>query len=286
MKNFKKSFFILLFTISIQIVVYSSFIQPYISTWGATTQEVNSVLVGDNIAPYIVSTRAINIQVSTAKVWNMLTELGADRGGFFAYTFLENILGYETIQSNSSQNKTPTMDIGRIIPTTINNNEKYSFPIVDVKAEKYFVLKNWGTFLLKTIDTNQTRLIIRTHGQGTSTSKNEIKNLIFEPLHYIMERRMFLGIKAKSENYNLEVSPINDILWLIGIIFSAIGIIIIIFTYTNIMSIILTIILSNIWLYSLLVFNPLSFSSLILLMVTLLVIVSLKINANKTQEPI
>jgi hypothetical protein len=282
MKNFKKSFFILFFTMSIQVVVYFSFIQPFISTWGATAQEVNSVLVGDNIAPYIVSTRAIDIEVSTSKVWNLLTQLGADRGGFFAYTFLENILGYKTIQYNSSQSKNLTMEVGRIIPTTVNSNDKYSFPIVYVQNEQYFVLKNWGTFLLKKIAPNKTRLIIRTHGQGTSNSKNDIKNLIFEPLHYIMERRMFLGIKAKSENYNLGISPINDILWLIGIIFSAIGIIIIIFTYTNVISIILTIILSNIWLYSLLIFNPLSFSSLILFIIILITYILLKINANKT----
>jgi len=174
------------------------------------------------------------------------------------------------------------MKVGRIIPTTVNGNKKYSFPIIEIQDKKYFVLKNWGTFLLKKIDSTETRLIIRTHGKETSTSKNEISNLIFEPLHYIMEKRMLLGIQAKCENKKIE--PTKDILWFIGIVFSAFGIILIIFKYTNFIAIILTFILSNIWLCALLVINPLSFFSSIFLIIVLVIYILLKVNANKTLE--
>lgn len=259
MNNYTKSILLLLLTIFIQLVVYSTFIKDYISTWGLKKDEQNLVLKGDDIAPYIISTRAITINSSKTEVWNILSQLGADRAGFYAYSFLEELLGYKTI--NKTLNIDHSMKVGRRIPSTIEKNEKYSFPIVEVEYQKYFVLKFWGTFFIKEISDNKFRLIVRSHGH--TNNKSDIENLIFEPLHYIMERRMMLGIKAKSENDSIWEGI--DLIWLFSIVSSAIGIFLMIFKFRNVMSIFVSIILSNIWLYCLLVFNPLWYSSLILL---------------------
>ncbi len=130
MKHLLASIFIFLFVITIQLTVYLNFIQPTISGWGATNKEVHTKLIGDDIAPYIISTRAININAPISELWTILTQLGADRAGFFAYTFLEEILGFKTISEKDLNKKVFSMAVGRVVPTTINKNDKYSFPVV------------------------------------------------------------------------------------------------------------------------------------------------------------
>ena len=278
MNKYLKIILLFFITISIQILTYTIFIKDHISAWGSNKEEQILSLKGDEIAPYIISTRAININSTNIKVWNTLSKLGADREGFFAYSFIEELLGYKTIKNNEQLNH--SMNIGRSIPTTIEKNEKYSFQIVDVKYGNYFVLKNWGTFFIKETKQNQTKLIVRSHGH--TENKNDIQNLLFEPMHYIMERRMMIGIKAESENY--KISEFIDFLWLFSIIFTALGILYIMFSFFNIISICMTIILSNIWLYCLLVFNPLSYSSLILFIVVCLTYILLKRYNNQKSQ--
>ena len=97
MSNIMKSILSLMFIICIQIMVYAVFLRPLILTWGASENEVKMPLVGDSLSPYICSTRAISIDVQISEVWKWLIQLGADRGGFFCYTFIEKALEYEGI---------------------------------------------------------------------------------------------------------------------------------------------------------------------------------------------
>ncbi len=115
-------------------------------------------------------------------------------------------------------------------------------------------------------------------------SQNSIQNLIFEPLHYIMERRMFLGIKSVAERHdNSRLSTMYDILWFLGIILSALGIVILIFKSKNILEVLLCTIFSTLWFYSLLIFDPLFISSTIL---SLFVFITLKVfsRSNPNQQ--
>ena len=95
MSNIWKSFIILALIIVIQLIVYTVFLKPIIFTWGATDQEIQMPMAGDDSAPYISSTRAVTINAPASEVWKWLTQLGADRGGFFSYSFIEKALGYE-----------------------------------------------------------------------------------------------------------------------------------------------------------------------------------------------
>lgn len=63
--------------------------------------------------------------------------------------------------------------------------------------------KSW-TFFLQPIDEHTTRLIIRGRGEFNPDLKNPLLNFIlwrgiFEPAHFIMERKMMLGIKQRAE---------------------------------------------------------------------------------------
>lgn len=149
-------------------------------------------MVGDNKALTITSTRTILINASKTKVWQWLVQLGADRGGFYSYDFIENALGDKTRTQKLIKPKFKTIKTGDLIRGSINKNGgivPYNFRVLYVKLKDTFVLNNWGTFLLKKVDNHQTRLIILTREPGhTSLLTKIIANYIIVPLHYIMER--------------------------------------------------------------------------------------------------
>jgi hypothetical protein len=59
------------------------------------------------------------------------------------------------------------------------------------------VLEGWGAFVLEPVGNRATRLIIRSRGPGAWGRLSHY--LFWEPAHFIMERRMMLGIKKRAE---------------------------------------------------------------------------------------
>ena len=276
MSNFIKSTLLLFVIFLIQLIIYSSLIQDEISTWNASKNEISAKMQGDNIAPFIVSTRAITIDANVKEVWNTLVTLVADRGGFFAYTFLERLLGFEAHTINVPKDYIYDMRVGRLVPTTAAKDEKYSFLVVASKKYEYFVLEGWGSFALKQISNTQTRLIIRTHGLKGLYTWAKVSDLVFEPFHYIMEKRMLLGIKNKIENpLDLDSNIKYDVLWFSSLVLSALLILVFIYKNNSFVCFIFASIYSFLWLYCLLIFNPLSlyaFGLLVLVFISIILL--------------
>lgn len=276
MSNFIKSTLLLFVIFLIQFIIYSSLIQDEISTWNASKNEISAKMQGDNIAPFIVSTRAITIDANVKEVWNTLVTLGADRGGFFAYTFLERLLGFEAHTINVPKDYIYDMRVGRLVPTTAAKDEKYSFLVVASKKYEYFVLEGWGSFALKQISNTQTRLIIRTHGLKGLYTWAKVSDLVFEPFHYIIEKRMLLGIKNKIENpLDLDSNIKYDVLWFSSLVLSALLILVFIYKNNSFVCFIFASIYSFLWLYCLLIFNPLSlyaFGLLVLVFISIILL--------------
>lgn len=62
---------------------------------GARPEEVSGVLPGDDLFPQasVVSTRAISIDAPPDYVWPWVAQMGQDKGGFYSYTWAENLVG-------------------------------------------------------------------------------------------------------------------------------------------------------------------------------------------------
>ena len=128
---------------------------------------------------------------------------------------------------------------------------------MSVEPGKSFVLKNWGAFVLKKINTEQTRLIIRTHGWETPTLMSKLGYFVMMPLHYIMERRMLMGIKTRAEaGAGFQLSSTSDVLWFSGIVLSYLGIVLMVFILFGIQKYLMPSIYGVLWLIILLVFKP------------------------------
>ncbi len=72
-------------------------VRPWYMGWGATAAERVRTLPGDALvldAPE-QETCAITVQVSAEKVWPWVAQLGQDRGGFYSYELLEDLVGCE-----------------------------------------------------------------------------------------------------------------------------------------------------------------------------------------------
>lgn len=82
--------------------------------------------------------------------------------------------------------------------------------MVRLEPERVLSLGGWGAFVLQP-QGNATRLIVRTRGAGQpNVPLAPFGVLVFEPAHFIMERGMLLGIKARVERQagRPEASPL------------------------------------------------------------------------------
>ena len=180
-------------------VVYWFLIHPAYMNWGATSAEIRMKLPGDELisSNRIVSTRGIDIHAKKENIWPWFAQTGQNRGGFNSYYWLENLFGAKMANANiinpEWQNPLPgdTVYYGK--------NEGYAL-VALVKKNEYYSLSGW-TFYLHTIDTANTRLIVRY--PSMEVRQSNLTKLyyygLFEPLHFIMETGMMMGIKQKAE---------------------------------------------------------------------------------------
>jgi hypothetical protein len=281
MSNLKRSLIIILCILSFQIIIYIIFFRPYITTWGASGEEATMQLIGDDLTPSYNSTRGILLNAPISKAWQSIISLGADRGGFYSYTFMEDMAGYVGKKTDTSNQEIFDMKVGRIVPGALDESEEFvkslvkkygwTWPVIAVDPGRSFVLKDWGAFVLKEVAPGQTRLIIRTHEGELPDPGSKIRNFIIIPLHYIMERRMMISFKAQFEP-DIQLSYIGDIFWFIGLILSFMGIIVMVFIYRGIQSVLLPAMLGVFWLFVLLVFDPFPRYSMVLLAVVMAMI--------------
>ena len=70
--------------------------------WGASDEELRMPLPGDDFlpAPDLQATRAITISAPMSHVWPWVAQLGQNRGGFYTYDWLENLVGCDIHSSN------------------------------------------------------------------------------------------------------------------------------------------------------------------------------------------
>src|SRR3712207_2929465 len=63
---------------------------PWISRWGATDEEVQRTLPGDELVsnPAFVTTRAVTINALPEAIYPWLLQLGVDRGGMYSYLWV------------------------------------------------------------------------------------------------------------------------------------------------------------------------------------------------------
>lgn len=194
------------------LAAYTLAVRPWHLRWGATRSEEREPLPGDDIVPRPdhEATHAITISASVAYVWPWLVQIGQNRAGFYSYNWLENLAGCEIHNADRVVPEWQTLRVGDVVWL---HPDEDPLPVIIVEPFKALVLGGssedapgdglrGGTwcFYLEQIDDKTTRFITRIRWTRGPEARSRILDfLLLEPAHFIMERKMMLGIKQRAE---------------------------------------------------------------------------------------
>ncbi len=200
------------------IAAYTYKIRPWHLRWGASREEISQSLPGDEIKPdaKVQTTHAITINAPTAVVWQWLVQIGQGRGGFYSYAWLENLFGLEINNTQEIVPEWQELKVGDFVRSAHAEwlGGKYQnltgWFVVRMEKNHALVLRDeieqgsWA-FILKPTGENQTRLIARVRGNKPANLPMKLFNYgVFEPAHFIMERKMLLTLKQRAEEFFLD----------------------------------------------------------------------------------
>jgi hypothetical protein len=194
-------------------------IRPVYVRYGTTAEERFAPLPGDDVlstdARYRVD-HAITIHAPARAVWPWIAQLGQDRGGFYSYDWLERAVGADIRNADRIHPEWQQRAVGDTVYATQASYAggrlgKVGWRISAIEPERVLVLEKWGAFVLRPIDSNTTRLIIRTREPGTKSALAFVLSpfnvFVFEPAHFIMQRAMLRGIRDRAERAARESAP-------------------------------------------------------------------------------
>src|SRR5579884_2543425 len=146
------------------VAAYVAVIRPWHLHWGASEVEEVQFLPGDELvpAPTDMCTHAITIQAPMEDVWPWLAQMGQDRGGFYSYAWLENLVGCHMHNADRIVPEFQHIKVGD--PIWLHPRVP-PLPVVHVQPGRVLVM-------------------------GSNMD---------EPAHFIMERKMLLAIKQQAE---------------------------------------------------------------------------------------
>lgn len=188
--------------------------------WGATPDEPVCVWPCDELAPAAseVATRAVTIAAPADTVWSWLIQIGQDRAGFYSYTWLENLFGCAMPNVERLlpewQQRTQGDNVWMARADRYGGNARQKVVRVDPRRVLSMASpSDWGrlvrretseggtwTFILVPLGADTTRLVVRSRGPEAPTWwKRLFWMAVFQPAHFIMERRMILHLKDLAE---------------------------------------------------------------------------------------
>jgi hypothetical protein len=199
-------------------------VRPWYLSWGATQAELGRSLTGDEIVPEgRRHTRAITIEAPAEEVWPWVAQLGQDRGGFYSYELLEDLVGCEMTNLDRAHPSLGSWKIGDKLwmypPSKLGGAGHAVLRAYEPGRALGFGTRMVGTpldapengswsFIVESAGNDQTRLLVRGSGGERGFGAMLFDRFVFEPLHFIMERKMLSEIKARAEGR--APTPIRD----------------------------------------------------------------------------
>lgn len=199
------------------VVVYERRVKPWHERWGATDAELALALPGDEFVaePASQVTRAITIDAPRDEVWPWIVQLGADRGGFYTYDWLENLFGLDIHSASEIVDEWQDLEVGDVVHA--DRSRTGGWYVVHLRPQEALVLAvgdlaagrplrrderlKWEflwTFALRDAPGGGARLLVRERVAFGSA----VTRMLMSPVgvvSFVMSRRMMLGIKARAE---------------------------------------------------------------------------------------
>ena len=199
------------------------FLKPLRDKWGMAKDQLIKKFPGDDIVaePKSQFTHGIEINAPAEFVWPWVAQMGKDRGGFYSYELLENILGLEIYNTDSILDEFQHPRTGDLIPF----GPKTAYPLVICDHGKAMVIENYDDldtrkkykpedghpenylhlswlWFVESVDAENSRFVSRNRLTYKDSFKNQlIIGLLSEPIVFAMDRKMCLGIKRRAERH-------------------------------------------------------------------------------------
>ena len=196
-----------------------AFLTPYLrhhrNRWGVDAATAAREYPGDELVPEPrwSWTHGIEIQAPSEAVWQWVAQLGADRGGFYSYQWLENVAGCN-LRNAESIHPEWTLHRGDAL---VLHPDVAPLRVVEVEPPRYLLAeaapdhvtraagRSWVAvswlFFIESLGEERCRLISR---YRCACSEDVATRLSFgptlvEPVGFAMDRRMLVGIKERAE---------------------------------------------------------------------------------------
>ena len=184
-----------------------------VQNWGATSQEQDSALPGDELVagPASVATRAVTVDASAEEVWRWLVQIGQDRGGMYSYDWLENIIGLRIHSTDRISEEWQHLDAGDQVRLVrkgwLGRKDGFALPVARVDPGRVIVLREqppqqpWDavwSFHVVPLGSGRCRLISRSRS-AFPRGAARLATWAMEPVTLVMTRKMLLGIKQRAE---------------------------------------------------------------------------------------
>jgi hypothetical protein len=185
------------------------------SHWGVSEEQAQEPRPGDELVPQPTWTwtHGVAIDAPTDRVWRWIAQLGADRGGFYSYQWLENLVGCGVRNADAVHREWQL----RQGDSLLLHPKVPPLRIAELELGRYFVAhapvdelsrasgKPWANvswlFMLDSLDSDRSRLISR-YRLSCSTdivTRLSLGPTFVEPISFAMDRRLLLGVKERVE---------------------------------------------------------------------------------------
>ena len=200
------------------VVAYSGVVRPWLRGWGASRDEVEGGLPGDDLVPdRYRTTHGVTIACPPSDVWPWLVQMGYRRGGWYSYDRLERAMGAGDFAEGGSARRIVPQLQGLAVGDTVGLSAAGGPLVVGLDPQRSLVLHyrmdlvtageaskrsrailDWTwAFVLKPTDVG-CQLLVRVRANPRPSWLGLLLPAL-EPVHFLMERKMLQTLKQRIE---------------------------------------------------------------------------------------
>ena len=186
-------------------VFYLVIFRPWQLRWGATDEEVERAMPGDNIVdkPSFNATRAVTINAPAENIYPWIVQMGVNRAGWYSYDLLDNLArpSAEVILPEHQN-----IQVGDLIP--MSPDGKQGIWVKEFSNAEWMLWwdkigDNSWVWVIYPEGESRSRLVTRVRVKYRWFSPAILFNLIIEFFDILMMHKCMLGIKRRAEALSL-----------------------------------------------------------------------------------
>ncbi len=169
---------------TVAFILHAGPVRRWMRSWGAAGEGATTT----------EPVHAIEIDAPAQEVWPWVAQLGQDRGGFYSYEWLENLAGCRMRNADRVHLEWQHREIGEKVMLHPLNG----LMVTRFDPGRELALEGWGSVAVEPLDGGRSRVVVRGAPHEDRLFRAYYVGLIELP-HFLMERRMLLGIKERAE---------------------------------------------------------------------------------------